>query len=1503
MNFISKRFASPHFLFLFFMMLFLETGIACAQPYLASVDLNGDLDSDLVLVNEQGMGQILLAQKTGGWRQVSSFTTHGAQVGRIAAGDMAGGGYSDLLITYPQEGAVEWIPGDKYNQAHSIFASGIGIEPFALEILGGKTPAAALGFMGNSDITVLTASLDPPSLKTAMRLPTNNPVLDVLWSDVDRDGTSELVYMEKSLGGTNVYFYSPPDSGAIGLWQSKKLAQIDGAQYDRIVKGVFNNDDRDDFIAWSSGASAALLTSSDAGLYTQSKLTLDKLSQKRFGDIDHDGLDDAVLFNSNSTEFFIFLNQKNNFASLASENAGQPILDAVFVKMDGKSYFLLWTNSKSGIAPLSVLTSGHSQTQAASVDSLLLYHVEDRSIKKTGEFSLPAFIESLDLYQNVVIYKNSDLLEGRYYPYRSFFVPDWTTRASDIVAGEIQIAREILEGNNLAPSSDVMLSGLGFLDDPALYQAAVNQQTDYQSQFMFGAPVLPRNLRIDASPPSGIYNHPFIAFPDSESGSNIYYSIDHGPWLEYLTSTQIIVSRDRSIRFYAQNGSAVSPIIEQLYELDIPPNSDSDQDFIPDLLEDSFDLPLFSKTRDFDGDAWEDLEELIRGTNPKDETDFPPDRDGDGWSDFDEEIRFTDPDLAGSSPASSSRQEAEYQLELVHEIVPVSDSGDASENRELRLGIWDFTNQLIHSVASTEDRWSLRIPGDQPHIIRIRDAEYPSVTMMVYAPEHHPCFHPLRLYDGGQTAAEWLDLLRSRGREAFYIIQSESVNYHSMALCLALQLWLIHQTGWSEPVAWGSGEGGFKVEDLIALQKQYDMNAVYRFLLERIAPDSTWTNLVQSFFDDANANHPLADWDVTLQKAVLGLPYDEASFPAAVAAEAIAANRVFLFDLFDQVPSQDIELTGTAVQRDYRYYLVESDGSEWEIDLELFSIPDGAEITIEGKLVALCGTDGINLVRVRNILHSYHTLAYNDLDSDGDGLPDEWEKFFFAKTNAAPDEDPDGDSHTNLSELYGLSNPLDRHSVPGPASITPTATPTSPPGTPTMAPTPTPPPSIATPTPTATLTQTPTLTPTSSIDESPIEALIVAQGFGGETLINWKNLNPGITEIDGKTVNVTSTYRAISGARGLFLDKIGGGPGRNTYVSTGDVDGDGDVDLVVSMGRITEKNALYPNIIIPRDAQTRDVIAHSFVAFPAGGSNPVNYDYGEIRTAVGNFIGSPTSAQIAAAQGFGGNNIIRIFQYTGKPAPEGYAVISQFNGLAGAAASNNANGGLTLSAGDLDNDGKDELVVCQTNSTLSRTQFSVIDIADDGTLENRASGVAFPRKFQGNGGIESAVADLNGDGVNELVFASQGNARNFGDERDGALINVIAIQNIRLKDGVIQPFTLENRPKGFVRTIFSPEINPSGAMSVCPINADGDAGNGTELILGAGCLYNWSADPYEAILPAPEARYAIIRAACTPDAVISLEAALGSVAKGFPAFPADLNPLSGSVFVASGHTN
>ena len=228
------------------------------------------------------------------------------------------------------------------------------------------------------------------------------------------------------------------------------------------------------------------------------------------------------------------------------------------------------------------------------------------------------------------------------------------------------------------------------------------------------------------------------------------------------------------------------------------------------------------------------------------------------------------------------------------------------------------------------------------------------------------------------------------------------------------------------------------------------------------------------------------------------------------------------------------------------------------------------------------------------------------------------------------------------------------------------------------------------------------LSDTVTIIVTGINDVVVSQGLGGQTLVNYRNLNP----TQGP---VTSILRSFRGCGGAFLEAVGGGIGRITYVSTGDVNGDSIPDTVVSFGPVTAAGAVYPNIIVVRDGLTSAVVGHSFQAFPTGSGSPVNYNWGEVRTAVGDFSGVG-SVQIAAAQGYGGDAVVRLFEYTGDPAPNGWQVVGQFNGLVGNAQTNNAKGGITLAAGDLDGDGDDELLVGQTNSGTSQTIFHVLDI-------------------------------------------------------------------------------------------------------------------------------------------------------------------------------------------------
>lgn len=413
---------------------------------------------------------------------------------------------------------------------------------------------------------------------------------------------------------------------------------------------------------------------------------------------------------------------------------------------------------------------------------------------------------------------------------------------------------------------------------------------------------------------------------------------------------------------------------------------------------------------------------------------------------------------------------------------------------------------------------------------------------------------------------------------------------------------------------------------------------------------------------------------------------------------------------------------------------------------------------------------------------------------------------------------------------------------------------------------------------------------TVTVSRGGIDELIVSQGFGGRTAVNIRSFDPNAGP-------PAAILRSFSGIPDRFEEQVGGGAGRATYVSAGDVNNDGTPDVVLSFGPIVEE-AVFPNLIVPRDGTTREVVGHSFSAFPTGEDSSVNYSGGETRTAVGDFIGSPTK-QIAIAQGHGGSGVIRIFQYTGLPAPNGWEAVGQFDGLPAGAQAANASGGLTLAAGDLDGDGLDEILAAQTNSGTSQTIFHALDIAPNGTIAKRTPFAGFQPRFRGDGGIEMAVADLNGDGTREIVIASAGNSRTHGDNRDTAPLNLITIVSPVLTDGVLAGFS---RPARSVLNVFDEATNPSGAVSVSAMELNGETGDGQELIVGTGAIIDVDGLSVTARLTATEPRYRLMKIDFDGAAVNGVQNVIGGN-RGLNAFIGDFVPSSGAVFLGAANTD
>jgi hypothetical protein len=307
--------------------------------------------------------------------------------------------------------------------------------------------------------------------------------------------------------------------------------------------------------------------------------------------------------------------------------------------------------------------------------------------------------------------------------------------------------------------------------------------------------------------------------------------------------------------------------------------------------------------------------------------------------------------------------------------------------------------------------------------------------------------------------------------------------------------------------------------------------------------------------------------------------------------------------------------------------------------------------------------------------------------------------------------------------------------------------------------------------------------------------------------------------------NPNPMYYFIGDSAYLIAGDGNVGFGRKAGLSIGDINNDQKADFVLSFGEAKGTHE-YPNVVFPFTTlspyQLYYGIGHPFEAFKDI-ETPAGYSRGEILTAIGNFTGQLPN-QIAAAQGTGGNQVVRLFQYTGKPAPHAFQVVGQFYGLVAGAKERNARGKIHLSAGDLDRDGKDELIVSQSYSETSTTTLHVLDIDAEGKIERRLPCEAFPKENRvGNAGVVTAVADIDQDGFMELIAASRGS----GVQKDGQM-NLIAILDPIIENGTITGFS---RPAGGIFSVFDEQECPDGFLTLTAGEVDGCKSNGAELLV------------------------------------------------------------------------
>jgi len=433
-----------------------------------------------------------------------------------------------------------------------------------------------------------------------------------------------------------------------------------------------------------------------------------------------------------------------------------------------------------------------------------------------------------------------------------------------------------------------------------------------------------------------------------------------------------------------------------------------------------------------------------------------------------------------------------------------------------------------------------------------------------------------------------------------------------------------------------------------------------------------------------------------------------------------------------------------------------------------------------------------------------------------------------------------------------------------------------------------------------TIQASPTTTP--QADE-----IVFAAGVGGSQ-VNVKNF-------DKYNGNLFDLKNAFWGMPPTFLPVAGGGENRETYVSLGDIDANNTPDIVVSFGSVTAdttvEDVTYPNVLYVRE-KTYDqgvwkytVIENSAIDpfYGTDPTKPVFYNKGDVKTAIGNFIGAHPN-QVVAVQGRGGNGVLRLLQWNGTA----WSVKAQFNALEdnvnGAnmnALSKNLTGEINIAAADFNGDGIAELVAGQGNSASSETivqvvQFERTEGVGMAGVANRVEFTAFDAAWQGEGGVKVAAADLNGDGKDELIVSSTG-------QEDNWTKSIIAIYSPTVVEGMLTGFVKVSGEMG----TFSNEVNPSGVINIAAGELDGNATTGQELIVATGALME--ADGITPVVTAPVNKFRVVKPQFNgliytsyTRVMIDMGAYMANLGQdaGWQVFHGEWAPTSGALNVASG---
>ncbi len=642
-----------------------------------------------------------------------------------------------------------------------------------------------------------------------------------------------------------------------------------------------------------------------------------------------------------------------------------------------------------------------------------------------------------DSYANVIVRDatNPELI------FWSAYVPDWTTYAA-ISGSNLVVRREKDTGSGLVPATNVTFQNIKSAIWSPLVETVPNQVTFEKSLFHLQSPSPDTALPALTSPQGGTYGRTIQIILESREGATIYFRKNGGAWQTYNPdSTVLYFHRTGTLEACASYMGFKGDTTTETYTIQQAYDADADFDGTPDFVEDEKGLNPLDGDIDTDDDGWRDLDELIRGTDPLDDESYPADSDapteaekdmgtyGDGWADFDETFRQTDPNDPTSEPVVTG-------FEIPEAIIPVAVSEPAlrtptgAESSPLTAVL---LNGNTSASAALNDP-SLRTAVDEPLIIRYIDGDDPEVVLLSYA--ERQTFDPHIEGDETTTADEWIADYRSALQLSLFEIRDTlTLDANSTAATLAFCRYLEKALSLSAPCIISESSGAPSRSDIHTLEISINLDDVMEHITDNIS-ETALPGLVRSYIDWAQSEDIHGNIIDHLAWVLHG--WNPGDAPDSVSAKSpyktttidFDAIRAEIDELLDAAPTRTITFMGELVQDSRGFLSVTEDGTLYGFDAAGTVLSLGTVIAVTGQTIVPSPYEDVVWVKPSSIETIFDIQLGDETDSDGNGIDDQWESFYFPDRVVLASGDPDGDGYSNIDEYNGFSNPLDQLSTP-----------------------------------------------------------------------------------------------------------------------------------------------------------------------------------------------------------------------------------------------------------------------------------------------------------------------------------------------------------------------------------------------------------------------------------------------------------------------------------------